>query len=87
MVFGRKFDFTELYESVKAHWLEQSSDEEDIWEDEEEESEEEAEDEEWVTGDDGIRYPKRFGTYERDVLGIIDDLNQILPSIPDKPTV
>lgn len=56
----------------------QESSDDDIWEEEEEESEDE-EDEDWITGEDGVRYPKRFGTYERDVLGIMDDLNLVLP--------
>ena len=75
MIFGWKFDFTELWESVKQSWIEEYSDE-DVWEEESEESElEDNDDEEWITGDDGIWYPLRFGIYEKDVLAIFDELN------------
>ena len=65
---GRKFEFVELWEQVKRDRLEESSEDEAIWEEEEEEDEYEDEDEEWAMGEDGIRYPKRFGSYEKDVL-------------------
>lgn len=71
---------------VKENWLIESSEEEeeDIWEEEEEESEyEDSGDEDWVEGEDGVRYPKRFGTYERDMLGIMDELNSMLPGVPE----
>ncbi len=68
VIMGRKFEFVELWEQVKRDRLEESSEDEAIWEEEEEEDEYEDEDEEWAMGEDGIRYPKRFGSYEKDVL-------------------
>lgn len=64
--------------------MEEDSEDEDIWEEEEEEDEFEDSDEDWITGEDGIWYPKRFGVYEKDVLGVMDELNLLLPSIPEK---
>ena len=77
-----------LQEEMERREISSSDEDEYLNDDEEEDSESESDrEEDWITGEDGIRYPKKFGAYGNDITDIMDNLGEILPDIPDKTKV